>query len=88
VLTGEGREGERRERPGGTRGAVGGGGALGGPSMEGSSTGLLLCSVSLATVREKKGGRRREEREKKRRREGKGREKEKEKEFFSKLGNF
>jgi hypothetical protein len=84
VLTGEGREGERRERLGGTRGAVGGGGTRG-PFYGGKLNraaplfGLLGCCTGEERRKEK----RRERKEKK-----KGREKEKEKEFFSKLGNF
>jgi hypothetical protein len=57
--------------------------------LEGGSTGLLLCSVSLAAVREKKGGRRKEKRrERKEKKKGREKREGRKKEFFSKLGNF
>jgi hypothetical protein len=65
-------------------------GALGGvAAMERSSTGLLLCSVSLTAVCEKKGGRRKEKRrERKEKKKGRKKRKGRKKEKISKLKNF
>jgi hypothetical protein len=56
--------------------------------MEGSLIGLLLRSVSLAAVREKKGGRRNEKRRERKEKKGRKKIKGRKKEKNSKLGNF
>jgi hypothetical protein len=57
--------------------------------LEGGSTGLLLCSVSLAAVREKKGGRRKEKRrERKEKKNGREKREGRKKEIFFQTWKF